>query len=378
MLSITLEALSKSYGATPVVRDVSLRIEPGELFFLLGGSGCGKTTILRMIAGFIEPTAGRILFDGMDVTRLPAEKRRCGMVFQSYALWPHMTVEQNVAFGLEVAKVDKIAIARRVAQALALVRMEQYAARKPHELSGGQQQRVALARAVAFGPRVLLLDEPLSNLDAKLRTEMRTEIVRVCKESQMTAIYVTHDQEEALSMADRMAVMHEGRLEQVGTPRDLYTKPQTRFIASFLGETNLATAEVRGSPASGFIAYTPIGDIRVTSSERVGRATVSIRPEAIHIVETVPPPGMHELSKGKLLRSTNLGASARHTFCCGGEEITVTELNPRWDLKPGDVVTLAVDPRNVALMYGEQSLASSTPVEDHGPFAHVAAPEPAR
>ncbi|MDA0802140.1 MAG: ABC transporter ATP-binding protein [Planctomycetota bacterium] len=361
MVPITLESLSKSYGTTPVVKEVSLRIEPGELFFLLGGSGCGKTTILRMIAGFIAPSSGRILFGDRDVTATVAEKRRCGMVFQSYALWPHMTVEQNIAFGLEVAKVSAADRARRVAEALALVRMEPYARRKPSELSGGQQQRVALARAVAFGPQILLLDEPLSNLDAKLRVEMRSEIVRICRHAGMTAVYVTHDQEEALSMADRMAVMHEGRMEQVGPPREVYSRPKSRFIATFLGETNLLPATVSGASGSGFIASTPIGDIRVDQTERVGQAMASIRPEAIQLVATIVPPGMHELARGRLVRSMNLGATARHTVACGGTEITVLEHNPRWHLKGGDAVRLAIDPSQVAFLFGDATLAAHTP-----------------
>ncbi len=367
MVPITLEALSKSYGSTSVVREVSLRIEPGELFFLLGGSGCGKTTILRMIAGFIPPSAGRILFDGKDVTSDPPERRRCGMVFQSSALWPHMTVRDNVAFGLEVAKVSAADRERRVGEALELVQMAPYAARKPHELSGGQQQRVALARAVAFGPRILLLDEPLSNLDAKLRVEMRTEIVRVCRHTGMTAVYVTHDQEEALSMADRMAVMHDGRMEQVGPPREVYSHPQTAFIATFLGETNLIPATVQGTSGTGFLASTPIGDIRIPDSKRIGQATLSIRPESLQFVSAAIPPGIHELAKGRLLRTMNLGASARHTVNCGGAVLTVLEHNPRWHHAIGDVVRLAIDPSQVALLFGEATLAANTPAD----LAHV-------
>ncbi|HVE16822.1 MAG TPA: ABC transporter ATP-binding protein, partial [Chthoniobacterales bacterium] len=224
MISISIENLVKKFGANTALDGLTFRIEPGELFFLLGPSGCGKTTLLRNIAGFYIPEGGRILFDNDDVTHLPPHKRNTGMMFQSYALWPHMTVAQNVAFGLVERKVAKSEIDKRVADALESVRMAPYASRKIAQLSGGQQQRVALARALVIRPRALLLDEPLSNLDAKLRLEMRIEIRRVCKEFGLTAIYVTHDQKEALSIADRMAVLDKGKVEQVGRPQDLYLR----------------------------------------------------------------------------------------------------------------------------------------------------------
>ncbi|MEO6054691.1 MAG: ABC transporter ATP-binding protein, partial [Chthoniobacterales bacterium] len=205
MISITIENLVKKFGDNTALDSISLRIEPGELFFLLGPSGCGKTTLLRNIAGFYTPDSGRILFDQEDVTHLPPHKRNTGMMFQSYALWPHMTVAKNVSFGLEERKLPKAEIRERTEAALASVKIEKYADRKIAQLSGGQQQRVALARALVIRPRALLLDEPLSNLDARLRLEMRTEIRRVCKEYGLTAVYVTHDQKEALSVSDRMA-----------------------------------------------------------------------------------------------------------------------------------------------------------------------------
>ncbi|MDA1007682.1 MAG: ABC transporter ATP-binding protein [Planctomycetota bacterium] len=355
MVPIVLDAVSKSYGSVRVVEEVSVRIEPGELFFLLGGSGCGKTTILRMIAGFLSVSSGRILFGDEDVTHLSPEKRRCGMVFQSYALWPHMTVEQNIAFGLEVAKVKGPERTRRVGEAMALVRMSEYAQRKPNELSGGQQQRVALARAVAFGPRILLLDEPLSNLDAKLRTEMRTEILTVCKHTGMTAVYVTHDQDEALSMADRMAVMQDGRFEQVGPPRLLYDQPRTRFLATFLGETNLLPAQVSGGSTGGTVATTPVGQLRLRSGVRDGRVILSLRPEAIHIVEGMVPPGMHELRDAICQRSTDLGSVARHSVLCGSMTLEVFEPNPRHGSRVGQLLRLAIDPNQVAVLEDEPS-----------------------
>ncbi len=233
--SIRLEHLTKRFDSTVAVDDVSLQIEAGELFFLLGPSGCGKSTLLRLIAGLYEPTAGRISFNDRDVTDLPTEKRSAVMVFQSYALWPHMTVRENVRFGLSVRGGSKSDQLRRVDEVLTLVHMREYADRKPNQLSGGQQQRVALARALAVNPACLLLDEPLSNLDAKLRAEMRTEIRRICKEAGLTTIYVTHDQSEALAIADRIAVMDRGKLVQVGTADEISNSPASDFVAEFLG-----------------------------------------------------------------------------------------------------------------------------------------------
>jgi iron(III) transport system ATP-binding protein len=301
---IAIKQLVKSYPAiapapgapptTTAVDRVSLTINPGELFFLLGPSGCGKTTLLRMIAGFIEPTSGNIEFiDGSrtrDVTFLPAEQRDTGMVFQSYALWPHMTVAQNVAFGLEVRGIPKAEREQRVRAALAQVRMEQYGERKPTQLSGGQQQRVALARAMVVRPQVLLLDEPLSNLDAKLRVELRTEIRRICKESGITTVYVTHDQKEALSIADRMAIMRAGVLEQVGSPRELYRRPANRFVAEFLGDINLVEGTVSRETPKGVVVDVGgwmVEGVSTQSSISPGsRCLVGIRPEAMSATST--------------------------------------------------------------------------------------------
>jgi iron(III) transport system ATP-binding protein len=227
-VSIGIENVEKRFGSFAALKGVCLDIRPGELFCLLGPSGCGKTTLLRCIAGFHTPDAGRVLIDGRDVTRVPPHRRDTGMVFQSYALWPHMTLAENVAFGLEMRKVPRAEIRRRVAEALELVHMGDRAKVRPNQLSGGQQQRVALARALVIHPQCLLLDEPLSNLDAKLRLEMRTEIRRICKEAGLTAVYVTHDQKEALSIADRLAVMREGTVEQIGTPAEVYRTPVKR------------------------------------------------------------------------------------------------------------------------------------------------------
>lgn len=286
--AIEIRDITKTYppqGAQPAmtaVDHVSLSIEPGELFFLLGPSGCGKTTLLRMIAGFIEPTSGRILFNGRDVTNDPPNTRNTGMVFQSYALWPHMTVAANVAFGLKIRNTPAAEAAARVRDALAAVQMEPLSERKPNQLSGGQQQRVALARAIVIRPDVLLLDEPLSNLDAKLRNELRSEIRRICKSAGITTVYVTHDQREALTMADRLAVFHFGKLVQVGTPEDLYSRPTTKFVAGFIGETNIVPVIEAKPCTSGFELRTAVGVERVLSDTQP--IAVSIRPESVRVV----------------------------------------------------------------------------------------------
>jgi len=240
MTKVEIRNINKAYqSSVPVLSSCNLSIEPGELFFLLGPSGCGKSTLLRIVAGLVNQDSGSITFNGREIGNLPPEKRKAAMVFQNYALWPHLTVFENVAFGLRIQKMGGEAIRQEVAAALKLVDLAGYADRKITSLSGGQQQRVALARALAVRPEVLLLDEPLSNLDARFRDLMREEIKRICKERSQTAIYVTHDRHEALSMADQVAVMHNGVIEQVGTPEALYERPVNRFVATFLGDINI-------------------------------------------------------------------------------------------------------------------------------------------
>lgn len=255
-MHLTLKAISKNFGTVRAVDAVSLEVADGELFFLVGPSGCGKTTLLRMIAGFCQPDSGAVLFDGIQVNQQPAHLRNTGMVFQNYALWPHLTVADNVAFGLAVPgrrlpEKDRRARVQRMLQA---VHMEEFAERKPNQLSGGQQQRVALARALVVEPACLLLDEPLSNLDAKLRLEMRIEIRRLVKQIGITTIYVTHDQAEALSMADRCLILKNGRVAQIGTPRDIYQRPANRFVADFIGGANL----IPGVVSAGLAALTQV------------------------------------------------------------------------------------------------------------------------
>lgn len=249
--SVSVVDLRKSYGEVPAVRGIDLDIAPGEFFSLLGPSGCGKTTTLRMIAGFETPTSGEIRIDGVDVSRIPANDRPVNTVFQNYALFPFMSVEDNVAFGLRYQKVGKADAKRKVGEALEMVRMAQYAKRRPGQLSGGQQQRVALARAIVLGPRVLLLDEPLGALDAKLRKTLQIELKSLQESLGITFIYVTHDQEEALTMSDRMAVMAGGLIEQVGTPAEVYDSPATAYVADFLGSANVLDVEVVGPAGEG-------------------------------------------------------------------------------------------------------------------------------
>ncbi len=244
--AIEIQQLTKRFGSVVAVNDLSFTVQAGELFFLLGPSGCGKSTLLRMLAGLETPDAGTIYFSGEDISSLPPHKRGAPMVFQNYALWPHLTVHDNIAFGLVERGVSKNEISSRVQEALDQVDLEGLGARKPSQLSGGQQQRVALARALVVRPKIVLLDEPLSNLDAKLRLEMRYEIERIHEKTDLTLIYVTHDQSEALGLADRMAVMESGRIRALGTPRDLYHRPPNCFCAKFLGEANLIPGRYLG------------------------------------------------------------------------------------------------------------------------------------
>jgi iron(III) transport system ATP-binding protein len=280
---IRIERLTKIYGDTHALNEVDLEIRSGELFFLLGPSGCGKTTLLRTIAGLQAPSTGRILFDGQDVTAVPTQKRNAVMCFQGYALWPHMTVRENIQFGLSVRGARGDAQRAQVEKALDIVQMRALADRKPQELSGGQQQRVALGRALAVQPACLLLDEPLSNLDTHLRQELRREIQRICREAGITTVYVTHDQKEALSTATRIAVLKDGRLVQVGTPQALYGSPRNAFVAEFMGPTNLIEGEVV-AVADGWVhVATGMGEIVAKAGPASGPVTVSIRPELISI-----------------------------------------------------------------------------------------------
>jgi spermidine/putrescine transport system ATP-binding protein len=283
---VRLVGLEKHFGEFAAVRGIDLEIAGGEFFSLLGPSGCGKTTTLRMIAGFEEPTAGRILIDGVDVARTAPHKRPVNTVFQSYALFPFMTVRDNVAFGLKYTTASKAEVRRRVDEALALVEMEKRANQKPVTLSGGQQQRVALARALVLGPKVLLLDEPLGALDAKLRKSLQLQLKALQEGVGITFVYVTHDQEEALTMSDRLAVMADGRIEQIGTPSDVYQEPTSAYVADFLGVSNLLDVDVLEPDADGPVIRYGELTLSCTAAEDFpkGPAKVVLRPERIRLL----------------------------------------------------------------------------------------------
>lgn len=354
-IAIAVENVEVRFGDSLVLRSVSLAAEPGELLLLLGPSGCGKSTLLRTIAGFVTPGRGRVSFDGEDVTRVPPHQRQIGMVFQSFALFPHLSVGENVAFGLREQRRPKAEIAERIERALGDVKMGGFASRRVDQLSGGEQQRVALARALVTRPRCLLLDEPLSNLDAGLRHSMREEIRRVCKEHGLTTLYVTHDQKEALAIADRIAVMKAGRIEQIGTPWEVYRTPSSRNVATFLGETNLLTAQVLENTAAGL--KVKIGSLSLLAQNREGlaagsRALVSIRPECIRLSAS----RQSEHSFPVRCRATSyLGELCEHEVSHEELLLRAYELNPQsrqqheegtplWaEVSPHDVVVLAPD-----------------------------------
>ncbi len=363
MISIRVQNLTKRFGSTVALKDLSLQIEPGELFFLLGPSGCGKTTLLRTIAGFFFPDEGQIFFDQTDVSRLEPHKRNTGMMFQSYALWPHMTVAENVAFGLEERRIRKSETREQVKAALAAVRMESYADRKPNQLSGGQQQRVALARALVIRPNCLLLDEPLSNLDAQLRLEMRLEIRRVCKEFHVTTVYVTHDQKEALSVADRMAILDGGRILQVGTPLDVYRRPRYKTVASFIGETDLISGEVLGKEGNGLRVRTELGSLLATcadGAETPGKGatvTLAVRPESWKFSSGGEAAGTGAAVNalgGTINEVTYLGEMAQFRFtptAAPARTLRITELNPRrMSVDRQRMVTATVEPEDVIVL----------------------------
>ncbi|MHB8776495.1 MAG: ABC transporter ATP-binding protein [Anaerolineales bacterium] len=286
MAFLEINNISKKFGVTDAVSDFNLHIEKGELVSFLGPSGCGKTTTLRMVAGFEAPTSGQIVMNGGDITEMPPNQRDVGMVFQSYALFPNMTVAGNIGFGLKVMKKSADEIKHRVDEMLGLINMPEYAHRYPYQLSGGQQQRVALARALALRPSVLLLDEPLSALDAKIRVSLRSEIRAIQQKLGITAIYVTHDQEEAMSISDRIVVMHEGKIEQIGTPFEIYNFPSTVFTANFVGTLNTADGEVV-DPAKGVLVvdgvkFESASDLK--NKKKGDKVRIAIRPERFNFV----------------------------------------------------------------------------------------------
>jgi putative spermidine/putrescine transport system ATP-binding protein len=354
MAFIELDGVSKSFGTNAVVRELSVAAEKGEFLSLLGSSGCGKTTTLRMIAGFESPSSGRILIGGQDVSTVPPAKRRLGMVFQNYALFPNMTVARNIGFGLRVARKGRKEIAGRVAEMLELIGMGEYAHRWPHQLSGGQQQRVALARAVAVEPAALLLDEPLSALDAKIRVRLREDIRAVQQKLGITTIYVTHDQEEALSISDRVAVMKEGRIEQVGTPFEIYNRPATPYVASFVGTLNVLTAQAVNA-AAGIISMDG-QELRAAAplpAPDGAEVRLSLRPEAL--VVGPGEPGSNRL-KGTLEGIRFLGSIVRLTVVTGRNSVSVDRFNDTRLALPrvGQELVLSFPPEACIVSAGER------------------------
>jgi len=357
MVSIIIRNVTKRFGNTIALDNVSLRVEAGELFFLLGASGCGKTTLLRHIAGFYTPDSGHLFFDMQEITHVPAHQRNTAMMFQSYALWPHMNVAKNVAFGLEERGFESDEIEERVGEALGTVHMEDYSDRKINELSGGQQQRVALARSLIVRPQCLLLDEPLSNLDAKLRTEMRTEIRSIVKEFGLTAVDVTHDQKEALTTADRIAIMEEGKISQVGTPWEIYQSPSSASVAEFIGETNLFEGTMEGDTSREHLVSVATAHGRFWGRaspkdwkpRRGEKVYVSIRPECLKLSSVRDS---INCLNGKLVDMSYMGELVQyHLRAANGLTIRISELNPKDLQKPGDRQAYAqVEPEDVIIV----------------------------
>jgi putative spermidine/putrescine transport system ATP-binding protein len=353
--SIEIAGVSKVYdGGVRAVDTVAMDIRQGEFFSLLGPSGCGKTTTLRMIAGFEIPSAGAIRVDGADITHVPAHKRDMGMVFQNYALFPHRTVAENVAFGLRMRGLDKVSIATKVKAALAMVELSGLEDRRPSQLSGGQQQRVALARAIVIAPRVLLCDEPLGALDKKLRQQMQFELKQLQKKLGLTLVFVTHDQEEALAMSDRIAVMNGGRVEQVGTPAEIYNQPTTRFVADFIGDTNIFRGE-RTTTNGGLALDAGKGLILAlppaAETQGTGVLSVALRPEKIQLS---PRSDAASASAHGVVENTNfLGGAVLYRITLeGGHRVLVQQPNAGASrlFVPGNGVTLDWTPADLVIL----------------------------
>ncbi|MGE0804911.1 MAG: ABC transporter ATP-binding protein [Burkholderiaceae bacterium] len=356
-VSVAIEGVDLSYGSTHVLKGIDLRIEPGEFFAFLGPSGCGKTTLLRLIAGFVEAQQGRIRLGDVDVSRLPPWKRDVGMVFQSYALWPHMTVAKNVAFGLEERRVPRAEIGRRVQRALDLVGLAHLAERRPAQLSGGQQQRVALARTLVIEPKVLLLDEPLSNLDAALRVRVRRELRELQQRLGLTTIFVTHDQEEANSVCDRIAVMNEGRVQQVGTPMSLYQSPANLFVAGFLGSANMLEGRVGTRAGRREFVIADGAALPIPDDAKIpDGARLVFRPQAASLLESSGQTGADAHSgagagpglPARVVHREFLGASVRYALALGSAEILVDAPfggDGRPPLEPGAEAVVTVPPQ---------------------------------
>jgi iron(III) transport system ATP-binding protein len=348
-MKITVHQLSKSFGSTPVLRGISLVIPDQQLFFLLGPSGCGKTTLLRLLAGFYPADAGDIRFGDRLMNGVPPHERNIGMVFQNYALWPHLSVAENVAYGLDVRKVSAPEKKQRIQEALEIVQMNDYAQRSPNQLSGGQQQRIALARALVIRPDLLLLDEPLSNLDARLRLEMRDEIRRIHSQTRITTVYVTHDQKEALSLADQIAVLNQGCLEQLGKPADVYRRPANRFVADFIGEANWLEGEVLESTPQSIRLATSVGEFQGLARDNLQPTQavwVGFRPEAVRFDAPAA-----NLIQCQIAQSYYLGELEEYRLKTSqGIELKAFEQNPAEARATGTMVQTWVHPRDVMVM----------------------------
>ena len=332
-MDIRISQVVKLFGAVTAVDRADLAVRDGELFTLLGPSGCGKTTLLRLLAGFYQPDAGEIRFGDRVVSGLPPYERNIGMVFQNYALWPHMTVADNVGYGLRLRKLGRAEVERRVQGGLAKVNLAGYEARYPGQLSGGQQQRVALARALVLNPDILLLDEPLSNLDAKIRVQVRAEIRRLQQELRITTIYVTHDQEEALSLSDRVAVMKDGRVLQVGAPKELYERPRTRFVADFVGTNNLVPGQVRERTRGQLVVETSLGRLRAIADAAVSnRCVLAIRPENVALGGDAQGDG--NVVHGRVAFVSYLGNTVRYDVEAAGGQILKADVRDAWHHEP--------------------------------------------
>ena len=356
-MRITVKGLTKRFGPLEVVSNVEFSIEEGEMFTLLGPSGCGKTTLLRLIAGFYAPDEGEVQFDGRKVNDLPPHERGIGMVFQNYALWPHMTVYENAAYGLKLRKVAPDEIGARIRAVLENVKLSGMEDRYPGQLSGGQQQRVALARALVLNPKMLLLDEPLSNLDAKIRIQVRAEIRKLQKALGITTVYVTHDQEEALTLSDRIAVFNKGKLLQIGPPKSLYERPQNRFVADFICINNLAEGTVEAADASHLRLKTGFGELLAVPDERFrpgDRCVVSVRPENA-VLDGVPAPG-NNLVRGQIVFAAYLGNALRYDVDLGQGVLFKVDIRDPWhhEQRPmGTPVTLSFPASSTVAMPAE-------------------------
>jgi ABC-type Fe3+/spermidine/putrescine transport system ATPase subunit len=333
---IRVAGVVKRFGAATAVDHADLTVADGELFTLLGPSGCGKTTLLRLIAGFVQADAGEIYFGDRVVTGLPPHARNIGMVFQNYALWPHMTVAENVSYGLRIRRIPAAEVGNRLDEGLRKVNLTGLEARYPGQLSGGQQQRVALARALVLEPDILLLDEPLSNLDAKIRVQVRAEIRQLQQALRITTIYVTHDQEEALSLSDRVAVMKDGCVLQVGAPKELYERPRTRFVADFVGTNNLVAGEVLERRDQALIVRTDIGDLRAIPNGAVsGRCVLAIRPENVALCPAEGGSATDDnVVRGRVAFVSYLGNTLRYDLETPGGLVLKVDIRDPWHHDP--------------------------------------------